>query len=208
MPPTTSAITGTLLADLPPDTNSIYSDPDGTGTWQHFVIWNHYEKDRKIYQLGISSPGGFQGQSVAFVQLAAPTLLWICDWSLARVGSPPIVPDPLPEVSSWVLLDDWWTTEPIEVAGADGVLPSFLITGTYIYGHPNPQNNTNQHVIYPITPWLDGTILTGTVRTVPDALLTKGLADFLATSALGSGVANGGGGGGSQVGPSGQGIVH
>lgn len=196
-----------LVTGSTTDSNCLYAAPDGEGIWENFVIHNHYEKDRKIYQLGITSPAGFAGQSVAFVQLAAPTLLWICDWAIIREGTAPIVPDPNPEVSSWVLLDDWWDTDPIQVADATAQIPSYAISGTYIYGNTNPANKTNQNIVYPIAPWINVNVITSDLRTVSDALLTKGLIDVLTGGALGSGVANGGGG---TVGPgaTGQGIVH
>lgn len=200
-----TSITGGLLID---DNAGNYGSADQQGFWQHFVIRNSYEKDRHIYQMGICSPSGFNNQSVAFVQLASPTLLWICNWTLARVGSSPIVPDPIPSVSDWVLLDDWWDPDPIRIEGADGVIPSYMIAGTFVYGHPNPSNNTNLHVVYPITPWLNASIFS---RGVPNSLLKKGLTDGSSTSIGTGGIASAPPNPkplSSAGGASGQGIIH
>ncbi len=166
------------LLNILPQANSTVYITDGQGLYEEFRIQNHYEKDRKTYQMGISSPAGFQGQSVAFVQLAAPTLLWICNWTLGRVGALVVAPDPSPSVSDWVLLDDWWDADQIEVAGADGQALYYRLSGTFVYGHPNPAPNTNANIVFPLTPWINPSLVTVDIRSVTNDSLTKGLSDI------------------------------
>ena len=145
---------------------------DNKGIFTDWMIYNRYEKDGHIYMMPITSPGGFQGASVAFVQLASPTLLWICDWTASRFGSQPQVPDPTPADPLWVLLDKHHELAPI-VVGADGVTPLYRITGPYIYGHRVPAANMLDNMNYPKAPWLDDSI----PRTIDKTTLTKNLID-------------------------------
>ncbi|MDE2098093.1 MAG: hypothetical protein KGL39_12640 [Patescibacteria group bacterium] len=80
----------------PDDTLGVINDIQSSSieVWTDYHIHNRYEKDKHVYMLPITSPGGFAGQSCAFVQLAAPTLLWIADWTAARMASSPIIPSP------------------------------------------------------------------------------------------------------------------
>ena len=128
-----------------------------------YLITTHYEKSRHIYRMGITSPSKFQGDSVAFIQLAAPTLLWICDWTASSINKQPEVPNPNPSDPNWVLLDDRY--EPASLALApDGVTPLYRISGTYVYGHKNPDDFTPNNISFPCPPWMDPS---GIDRTMP-----------------------------------------
>src|ERR1700722_14672416 len=65
-----------------------------TVIWNDYMVKNRYEGDNHIYMMGITSPNGFQGASVAFAQLASPTLLWIAEWTASCFGQQPVVPNP------------------------------------------------------------------------------------------------------------------
>ncbi len=123
---------------------SIYTD---------YRVMNRFEADGHKYMLGITSPGGFNGGSAAFVQLAAKTLLWISDWTASRMGDFPIIPNPEPVDTSWVLLDEHVEPAQLSVA-ADGVTPFYRISGTYVYGHKNPAATTIRDIMFPRPPWL------------------------------------------------------
>lgn len=161
-----SIIVGTVNQD---DTSGLFK-AYSSRIYTDYLIRCKYEKDRKRYMLGLTSPNGFKGKSCAFVQLAAPTLLLIVDWTGASLNEEPEVPDPDSMDSNWVLLDDFW--EPNEpVLAADGISPLYRISGTYIYGKANPQSKTYMDVTYPRPPWL----LDSIQRVIPSSLVTGGL---------------------------------
>src|SRR5690242_2432545 len=80
-----------------------------------YIINNRYESDKHIYMAGITSPGGFSGNSVSFFRLSSPTLLWICDWTAASWNKPPLSPDPNVNDPNWVLMDIMPETSNISV---------------------------------------------------------------------------------------------
>ena len=121
--------------------------------WEDYVAVNHYEWDYHRYMLGITSPKGFQKSRAAFVQLAAPTLLWIVDWSAARWNKQPTIPAPVLSDEDWVLLDEHYEPSML-VVGADGVTPFYRISGTYVYGQKNPDPDSFEQMNYTRTPWL------------------------------------------------------
>ena len=141
-----------------------------------FKVRNRYERDLHRYQLGLTTPNGFQGASCAFVQMAAPTLLWICDWTACRFRTPPIVPDPETLVENWVLLDVLPETASLGV-GPDGATPLYRISGTYVYGHRNPSGDVFRDIAFPRPPWLEDVF----DRSMPDNLLEKGLSEATST---------------------------
>src|SRR5262245_9660229 len=67
---------------------------DGDGVWNDYQIVSAYEQDRRTYLLPLCHPQGYRGQTAAFVQLAAPTLVWAADWTAAKMGAFPEVPNP------------------------------------------------------------------------------------------------------------------
>lgn len=156
---------------LPDEDTAFVEEGDAANIYIDYEINSRYEKDGHKYSLGITSPNGFDGASVAFVQLAAPTLLWIVDWTVCRLNTPPDIPDPNPSDANWVLLDDFW--EPAKIAVmADGQTPVYRLTGTYIYGHKNPNIHTHKDVHFPRPPWLQDLF----TRLVPDTSLKQNLA--------------------------------
>lgn len=148
-PPPAVVTVGEVQFD-PLPTNLIASD---AGIFSDCQVINHFEKDRHLYMMGLTSPGGFNGASVGFAQLASPTLLWIADWTVERQGSQPTFPDPTPYDSTWVLLYDLYEPGQVNVA-ADGVTPIYRISGTYIYGKTNPSTVTINDINYGRPPWL------------------------------------------------------
>jgi hypothetical protein len=138
-----------------------------------YTIINKYWKDGHRYMMGLATPNTFEGDSVGFVQLASPTLIWVCDWTVSKAQSKPEIPAPEPaDNSDWVLLDDHY--EPAQVVLApDGQTPIWRISGTYIYGHKRPDTTTINDATFPRAPWLKSGAFT---RDVPVEKLTTGLA--------------------------------
>lgn len=133
------------------DREAKYQDDDG-GLWTDYMVTNRYESDKHVYMLPIASPEGFAGNSAAFVQLAAPTTLWICEWTVCRARLKPKVPSSAPP-RYWVLLDEHLTPAMITV-GPDGSTPLYRISGRYVYGATNP---SRVRVSHPLPPWLANT---------------------------------------------------
>lgn len=127
-----------------------------------YILTNRYEKDNHIYMMGVSSPTAFQGASVAFCQLVAPTLLWISEWSCCRWNQQPIIPNPKSQNPNWELLDEHYMPGCVWVP-PDGTTPFYRISGVYVYGNLNPSNMTINDIAYSRPPFLtDGAF----VRTV------------------------------------------
>lgn len=129
------------------------------GIWADYLLRNRYEKDGHVYMLGCTSPNGFGSNSdtVAFCQIACSTVLWIADWTAARFGSPPTIPDPNIYQSrannNWVLLDVHYDVGNVTLP-ADGATPYFRISGTYYYGHKRPTVDITKLMAFPKPPWI------------------------------------------------------
>lgn len=127
---------------------------DDSGIWTDYWIVNHYETDRHRYMMPIASPNGFDGNQVAFVQMAAETILWICDWTCERIGQQPTLPTPAPPDDNAVLLDDHY--EPAQLLlSADGTYIVWRISGTYAYGFKDPRKPI---LTFPRPPWIKDTV--------------------------------------------------
>ena len=108
-----------------PETGQVFLD---------LMMNSRYEQDGHRYMAGVSSPAGFAGMTAAFFQLAAPTLLWICDWTVAQFNTEPEVPDPFSVGDQWVLLD-LHVEPPMMGLAPDGISPLRRISGTYVFGN-------------------------------------------------------------------------
>lgn len=171
--PYTGPDTTIAFAPIPwTSSDAKFTTQNSDGTWTDYMINGRYERDNCTYMLGITSPVGFQGKSVAFCQLASPTLLWIVDFTACKFATDPEIPDPVPSDNRWVILDAFFEPAMITVS-ADGVTPLKRITGTYIYGHQQPAANMLQNISYSRPPWLEDTFS----RTIPASSLMKRLSD-------------------------------
>lgn len=144
-----------------------------------YKVHGHYENDKHIYMMGVTSPSGYKGMSAAFVQLAQPTTLWIADWTACKTGEQPEIPDPdllvgfrTPGAGNllgkWVLMDDH--LEPAEiVVGPDGVTPLYRLSGTYVYGCTSASEVPSDDVTFPLVPWLQNNFPAG--RGIPQSKL-------------------------------------
>lgn len=136
--------------------------------WTDCYVANRYENDKHRYMMPITSPTPFQGKSVAFCQLAAPTMLWISDWTVQRTGTVPDIPDPELVPDDWVLMDVHYDPAPLKVS-RDGRTPIYRVSGTYVYGSQNPPTQPHQAVLFARLPWIDPSQYS---RTIPDDVLT------------------------------------
>lgn len=121
-----------------------------------YMINSRFESDKHIYMMPLASPTPFNGASVAFCQLASPTLIWVVDWTASKLLEQPEIPDSTDPVvlnDGWVLLDEHY--EPVMVTkGSDGETPLYRISGTYVYGNTNPATITIEDLTFPRPPYL------------------------------------------------------
>ncbi len=181
MPVVATVVTG----DVPFDgSQPVSKDGDGA-PYADCTSVNRYDVDKQIFMLPVSSPDGFNGDTAAFVQLAAPTEIWMHDWTVARLEGRPNVPDPTPEDPNWVFLR---ATPELHVIGlAPGSeSPLYRISGTYVYGRKTAPDSFYQTVVYPVQQAVEKDAFP---RTVTANQLEKGLSDVT------------GGGGGPVGGP-------
>lgn len=164
---------------VPDDQGGRFVEGGADGIFADFVVRSRYEQDRQRYMAAIASPNGFQGAAVAFFQLAAPTLLWVADWTALKAAAKPEVPDPFSVDANWVLLDVHLELGHIDVL-ADGATALYRVSGTYVFGHKKPANNPFTDVVFPLPPYLEPGSFT---RTMP---LAKLKAAILAGQAGGS----------------------
>lgn len=117
-------------------------------------ITNRYVNRLRRYMASVTSPAGFNGQSAAFFQLGAPTLLWIADWTVSRFNTMPTVPDPTPQDDDWVLLARYQELPKTIVNPGDGTTQFFRITGTYVYGKKTPSADVIDDMSWPRPAWI------------------------------------------------------
>lgn len=132
------------------ETDTGYVEDETESVWADYKITNRYERDKHVFMMPVTLPAGFKKDTAAFVQLAAPTLLWVCEWTCCRSGTKPVVPDPEPSNPQWVLLDAQLSPFMVGLA-ADGTTPLFRLSGKYIYGCRNPKKVL---INFPRPPWL------------------------------------------------------
>ena len=141
------------FGDVSLDDDTLFVADEQSGVYTDYEIINRYEKDLHRYMAGITSPGGFAGNSVAFFQLAAPTLLWICDWTAERWGQMPHIPPSDPK-DGLILLDEMPEARMLQIA-ADGTTGVYRLSGTYVYGFLNPSDSVWTDVCIGRPPWLE-----------------------------------------------------
>lgn len=146
-----------VIGNITPDDQSAHYIPDvgdDVVVWTDYVVHNHYKRNRSRYVLGVTAEEGFNGDTAAFVQLSKGYLIWICDWSVEKIGESPDIPNPTPQDNRWRLLSDSLQANDVEL-NPDGESVTYRISGTYIYGNKKPDDNTFSEVDYPIPPWIN-----------------------------------------------------
>lgn len=164
------------------DTASI---KDNVGFYPHTSMKNRYQKLGNVHMMGITSPNGFQGASVAFAKISTPTLLWISEWSILSLDRQPNIPNPVLNHPEWVLLGDE-QYEPVMVkTTGDNLTPIYRISGVYTYGQRNPKSQTVNDISYPRPPWLEDVF----ARDQPVSTLEQGLTLSQSSQSAGGNVA-------------------
>ena len=133
---------------------SVGDDVNGRGIHTDFRVRNRYEGDHQIYMIPLTTPIAFQGETVAFCQLAAKTLLWIAEWTACRYTVKPRIPST--SVDGWILLDEHLELGTVTVTG-DGITPLYRISGVYVFGHTKPTLSMYKYVQFAKVPWIDNT---------------------------------------------------
>lgn len=173
MPDSFNTVANVVVQDLEGfEENAPINEQNVQGTWADYRIRNYYVRNEGRYMLGITSPNGFQGDSVAFVQLSAPTVLWISQWTASQMGSKPQIPDPTSVPSQYVLLYETPVSEMITITGGGNKM--YRLSGTYVYGSRRPSTQVFDDVKFPQPPWIDP----DSDRNVETSLLTGGLIDL------------------------------
>jgi hypothetical protein len=161
-----------LSAQCAIDNAALLPDADIGGPWTDYMAYNRYVDDAHTYMLPVTSPDGFQGDSCAFVQLAASTLVLASEWTACRWGAQPYIPDPNLSDPDWVFLGKKPETAMTQLS-PDGVTPLYRISGTYYYAHRNPNPKTLPDMVFPRPAWA----LDAFDRSVPTSILQGGIID-------------------------------
>lgn len=135
-----------------PDDNKALYEANAVGIWTDYYVVNRYETDKQVWMMPVTSPDGFQGNQVAFCQLAAGTLLLICDWTGEKTGEPPSIPTSEPSDDNMILLNKH-IESPMKELGAGGAEEDIIyrLSGTYVYGFKNP---SQANKCFPQPPWM------------------------------------------------------
>lgn len=139
---------------------------DYPGQVTDYEVRSRYFRDGSTYLLGCASPRGFRGVSAAVVQLTAPTVVWVADWTAECTGAQPLAPSPLlllnrelrtPAVSrgstTWVLMDEHLEAPQIRLEG-DGATPIYRLSGVYVFAALNPRDDLAEEVRFPQPPYM------------------------------------------------------
>lgn len=170
------------------DDASYREQDDGPAVFIDYFVTNRYLKTGHLYQMPITSPLGFRGESCAFVQLAAPTLLWAADWTASRAAAVPPIPSPAllrqqvihtgqgsqGSAETWFLLYEF--LEPTNsTLAADGQTPVYRVSGTYVFGCLNPSDLLIDSAVIPLPPHYEPL---AAARKIPRSALWNGIIEF------------------------------
>lgn len=120
-----------------------------TGMTEVVVIKTDYKRIRGITPLPLTSTQD-NGKTVALVQLNDPVMTKTFNYTIEKVGKPPVVPDLKSTDSNLVLLDDFHSPD-VRDEEADGT-KKYIITGNATYIVLNPKECK---IAYPLPPWRD-----------------------------------------------------
>lgn len=120
----------------------------------HYMAYNSYDHRQGVHLVGVTSPDGFKGQNCAFVQLTAPTNVWVFRWTSASFFGKPRIPDATPLNKDWVLLQRL-PEIPMVTVGPDGETPLYRVTGTYVYGKKTPSTDPFDDASFPLPAFLE-----------------------------------------------------
>ncbi len=151
-----SALAQVVISDVLPNDQVVgyksdaSQDPDIPTDYR---VRSRFEKDNRTYMMPLTRVGGTsRGRSASFVQLGSTTVLWVVEWTCARLKKLPDIPDSVPP-SNWVLLDEYYETAAI-VTGPDTTTGLYRISGTYVFGATDGPGFGMSDVRFPIVSWL------------------------------------------------------
>jgi hypothetical protein len=75
------------------------------------------------------------------------------------------------------LLDDWWEPYVVELGG-DGQTPIYRLSGTFFYGHRDPNERTIRNINYPRSPF----VVDAFDRTIVDGDLAQNLSNIFSSA--------------------------
>ncbi len=175
-------------AEIPDDFLGLYADKDTPGIYTDYQIKNHHWINPNTKQLPIAVGPANQGYGSGFgytladvpafeglangltaggsvfVQLAAPTVRLISEWTARRTGEKPKLPNPFLKDANVVFLGGLITDEDEDLAG-DGVTSQWTIKGRYEYGY---RDNSRVRLNVPVPPWMDPSVATKSLLTPED----------------------------------------
>lgn len=193
-----ATITSIIGSIDPSDYDAKFIEDGSQNVYLDYRIESKYEKDYHAYMMPTAkwqplepkvkkkegatiSASYAQDPTVSFVQMAAPTLLWIVDWSCSRINEKPKIPNStLAYNYGWILLAEHYEPAMMRIA-ADGVAPVWRISGTYVYGHVNPSLVCTDDIIFTRPPWLEDFV----ERNFPRELVVNGLIDLFSDNNYG-----------------------
>jgi hypothetical protein len=155
-----------VVSEVPlPDFDSIVKDPaDGT-MYSTFANEPAYETDFHTIQFPVTSD---TVTDASFAVVANSTMKRRVTWMAERIGDWPLLPNPVTNNSNEVLLKTTISGKNIELIG-DQQTKIYTISGEYIYGMVNPQNE----VLYMgVPPYIDDSV---TDTAIPSTSFVSGI---------------------------------
>ena len=161
--PAGGTASATVVSGLEPDdADGLYADlaaagaagagaaAPGVGFYEHYTLTSTYRHDSGAVALPSTRPG----EPKAVVRLHNPSMDLVVEFSAARVGGPPAVPDPTEAGPDVVYRRGSVSAGHIELA-ADGVTPVYTVSGLYEFEVLDP---CAVSITAPVPPYLDGQI--------------------------------------------------
>ena len=149
--PDGSRTTATVVPEVDPDEESaLYADDGTPGTYDHYTLVSTYRHDSGKVAL----PSTKKGEKKAEVQLYNESMDLTVEFSCARVGGPPVVPDPNEASDELMYKRGSVSAHQIELAG-DGVTPIYRVDGLFEFEVLDP---CSVSIAAPVPPYLDGQI--------------------------------------------------
>lgn len=122
----------------------------GLGLTTDYEVRAHFEIDKYIVGMPVTSPGGFNGNQVAACRLAVDTLYLVVEWTAECRGSEPQLPNPEPSDANYILAAEYHQSSMLRMM-PDGQTAIYRTSGVYSYICLNP---TAANLWHPRPPWM------------------------------------------------------
>ncbi len=157
--------TGDVTPNNQPPNIQWLADQNDLAMYPDYQIRGRYESDPKLFMMSATANSSLGSQSqqsslpsIAFVQLAMPTLLWVVDWTICRLSDQPVAPSPTPATSDWTVLGQQYHTAAIMLS-PDGTTPIYRFSGTYIYGCNISTTDVFEKCRFAIPPYINQAVI-------------------------------------------------